>query len=87
MPATRLDYTIVKGWSVAAEEYDDFGELRGFLPRGQQSHQLYAVVDHDAGPISIEAGLGFGLTPGSDKLTAKLILSSDLNGDSGLFHR
>jgi len=86
-PSTRLDYTIAKGWSVAAEEYDDFGELRGFLPRDQQSHQLYAVVDHDAGPISIEAGLGFGLTPGSDKLMAKLILSSDLNGDSGLFHR
>ena len=55
------------------------------MPRDQQSHQLYAVVDHDAGPVSIEAGLGFGLTPGSDKLGAKLILSSDLNGENGFF--
>jgi len=72
---------------LVAEGCDHCGELRGFLPRDQQSHQLYAVVDHDAGPISIEAGLGFGLTPGSDKLMAKLILSSDLNGDSGMFRR
>ena len=72
---------------MATEEYDDFGELRGFLLRGQQLYQLYAVVDHNAGPISIEAGLGFDLAPGSDKLTAKLILYSDLNGYSGLLHR
>jgi len=85
-PATRLDYTVAPGWTIAAEEYDDFGELRGFLPMDQQSHQLYAVIDHDAGPVSIEAGLGFGLTPGSDKLTAKLILSSDLNGPNSLFN-
>jgi hypothetical protein len=84
-PATRLDFTVAKGWTLAAEEYDDFGELRGFMPAAQQSHQLYAVVDHDMGPVSIEAGLGFGLTPGSDGLTAKLILSSDLNGENGFF--
>ena len=84
-PATRLDFTPAKGWTLAAEEYDDFGELRGFMPAGQQSHQLYAVVDHDMGPVSIEAGLGFGLTQGSDGLTAKLILSSDLNGENGFF--
>ena len=39
------------------------------------------------GPVSVEGGAGFGLTPGTDKLTLKLILSSDLNGPEGLFTR
>jgi hypothetical protein len=86
-PATRLDVEIAKGWTVAAEEYDDFGELRGFLPADQQAHQLYAVVDHDVGPVAVEFGAGFGLTPGTDHLTLKLILSSDLNGPKGLLAR
>jgi hypothetical protein len=86
-PATRLDFEVAKGWTLAAEEYDDFGELRGFLPADQQSHQLFAVVDHDFGPVSVEFGAGFGLTPSTDKLTFKLILSSDLNGPNGFFTR
>ena len=84
-PATRLDYAVSKEWTLALEEYDDFGELRGFAPRDQQSHQLFAVVDHPMGKLQVEAGAGFGLTPGTDRLTLKLILSSDLNGPEGLF--
>ena len=84
-PATRLDYAVSKAWTVALEEYDDFGELRGFAPRDQQSHQLFAVVDHAFGKLQVEAGAGFGLTSATDKLTLKLILSSDLNGPEGLF--
>ena len=84
-PATRLDYAISKAWTVALEEYDDFGELRGFAPADQQSHQLFAVVDHAFGKVSVEAGAGVGLTSATDKLTLKLILSSDLNGPEGLF--
>jgi hypothetical protein len=64
---------------VALEEYDDFGPLRRFLPSSQQSHQLFAVVDYAGGPVSVETGLGFGMTPTSDNLVMKLILSSDLN--------
>jgi hypothetical protein len=85
-PATRLDYAITPQWTVALEEYDDFGELRGFMPSSQQSHQLFAVVDHAIGPVSVEAGAGFGLTSATDALTFKLILTSDLNGPEGLFH-
>jgi opacity protein-like surface antigen len=85
-PATRLDYAVTPQWTVALEEYDDFGELRGFMPAAQQSHQLFAVVDHAIGPVSVEAGAGFGLTSATDALTFKLILTSDLNGPDGLFH-
>ncbi|MES2253842.1 MAG: hypothetical protein V4559_02230 [Pseudomonadota bacterium] len=84
-PATRLDYTISKQWAVALEEYDDFGALRGFLPADQQSHQLFVVADFTGGPISVEGGIGFGLTKATDDLTLKLILASDLNGPDGLF--
>ena len=78
-PATRLAYRINAAWSVAAEEYDDFGPLRRFVPRAQQSHQLFAVVDHPLGKTEIEAGVGFGLTQGSDDLVLKLIVARDLN--------
>lgn len=84
-PATRLDYALDKQWTLALEEYDDFGQLRSFTAADQQYHQLFAVVDHPIGKLQVEAGAGFGLTPGSDKLTLKLILSSDLNGPEGIF--
>ena len=85
VPATRLDYRIDERWTVAVEEYADFGELRGFLPADQQSHQLWGVVDYSGDPISIEAGMGFGLTSASDKFAVKLMLISDLTGPHGLF--
>jgi hypothetical protein len=84
-PATRLDYTIDPNWAIALEEYDDFGELRGFLPASQQSHQLFAVFDHSIGSFSIEGGVGFGLTSATDHLTFKLILASDLTGENGIW--
>jgi len=46
----------------------------------QQWQQIWAVVDRKAEKwVSIEAGVGFGLTGGSDKVTLKLMLSRDLN--------
>ena len=41
-PATRIDYAFSRETRIALEEYDDFGELRGFMPSAQQSHQLHA---------------------------------------------
>ena len=85
VPASRLDYKIDDTWTVAAEEYDDFGQLRAFLPARDQFHQLWAVADFTGNPISIEAGVGFGLTPGTDNLALKLMFSSDLTGPHSLF--
>ncbi|HWY15639.1 MAG TPA: hypothetical protein VNX86_10930 [Rhizomicrobium sp.] len=78
-PATRLAYNFSKEWAVAAEEYDDFGPLRGFLPVSQQSHQLFAVADWSGEAVSVEGGIGFGLTSATDHVVLKLILSKDLN--------
>jgi len=79
VPATRVAYNVDQHWAIAGEEYDDFGPLHGFLPAGQQIHQLYAVVDHTGGLFDIEAGIGVGMTSASDRLTFKVILSRDLN--------
>ena len=86
-PATRLDYKINETWTVAAEEYDDFGDLHRFMPGSQQFHQLWAVADYTGDPISIEAGIGVGLTPATDDLAVKLMFMSDLTGPHGIFTR
>lgn len=78
-PATRVAYELSPKWSMAVEEYADAGPLRQFYPASEQSHQVYAVVDHRGKSLDIEAGVGFGLTGASDKLTLKLMLSRDLH--------
>jgi hypothetical protein len=78
-PATRVAYNINKRWAIAAEEYDDFGPLRGFYPPSRQQHQLFGVFDYGGKPWTIEGGIGFGLTSATDDLVLKLILSRDLN--------
>ncbi|HZC66794.1 MAG TPA: hypothetical protein VE545_09490 [Candidatus Dormibacteraeota bacterium] len=77
-PAVRLVYHREK-WAVGAEEYADYGPLRKILPVERQSQQLYGVFDWYGKTLNVEAGVGFGLTSASDKVTLKLILSRDLN--------
>ena len=78
-PGTRLAYNVNDKWAVALEEYADFGPLRDFAGASEQSHQFFAVVNHSTKFMDIEAGVGVGVTNGSDRLTFKLLLSKDLN--------
>ena len=78
-PSTRVAYNFQSGWALAVEEYADFGPVKDFHSPSEQAHQLYWVVDRTGKPFDFEAGIGVGLTSGSDKLTLKLILSRDLN--------
>jgi hypothetical protein len=78
-PSTRVAYNVSDALALAVEEYGDFGPLDGFLPSGEQAHQIFGVVDYGAHFMDIELGVGFGLTNGSDNTTVKLILSRDLN--------
>jgi hypothetical protein len=79
VPATRVAYNFNDKWAAAVEEYSDFGPLRQFQAIDQQFQEIWAVMDHNTKALNIEAGVGFGLTPGADKLTFKLMLSRDLN--------
>jgi hypothetical protein len=81
-PAGRVAYNLNDNWALALEEYDGFGELHDFVPLHQQFHEVWAVVDHASSKalgINVEAGVGVGVTAGSDRLTLKLMLSRNLN--------
>ena len=77
-PSARVAYNISKTWAVAAEVYSDYGVIKQFLPFEQQSQQLFGVVDYKSEDFNIEAGIGFGLTPASDRMVVKLMVSRDL---------
>lgn len=81
-PAGRVAYNLNDRWAIAVEEYDGFGPLRHFVRSDQQFHEVWAVMDHYSSRllgIDVEAGIGYGLTAGSDKITLKLMLSRNLN--------
>ncbi|MHB8813171.1 MAG: hypothetical protein ACYDAE_07875 [Steroidobacteraceae bacterium] len=77
-PAARLAWHWSKTWSTAAEEYADFGPVDHFYGPSTQQHQLFGVFDY-YGKVSIEGGLGFGMTPATDHRVVKLMFSWDLN--------
>ena len=81
-PGGRIAYNLNDNWALALEEYDGFGPLHDFVPGDQQFHEVWAVMDHASSKslgINVEAGVGVGLTAGSDKITLKLMLSRNLN--------
>jgi hypothetical protein len=77
-PSVRLAYNFSKTWAIAAEVYSDYGVVKHFLPFDQQSQQLFGVVDYRSEDFNVEAGVGFGLTPSSDRMVVKLMISRDL---------
>ena len=78
-PATRVAYNLSPTWAVAVEHYGELGQLRGFSPVSQQSHQIFGVFNHKTKFVDIEAGVGIGVTASSDKVTLKLLLSREKN--------
>ena len=78
-PSFRVAYNATDKLAIAIEDYADYGPLKKFNAYGDQSHQIYGVVDYTGGWMDVEIGAGVGLTKGSDKFTLKLILSKDLN--------
>lgn len=79
VPAGRIAYNFNERWALAAEEYDDFGTFHEFEKANEQFHEVWATMDHNGKVISIETGVGVGVTDGADKLTFKFMISRDLN--------
>lgn len=77
-PEMRLAYNYSPKWTFAAEHYADYGPVRQFATVSGQYHSLWAVVDHTSKILDVEAGIGFGLTAATDKVTLKLMLSRDI---------
>jgi hypothetical protein len=78
-PAARVAYNFTPQFALAAESYSDVGPLRAVLPTKRESHEVWGVFDRGTKIGNFEAGVGFGVTPASDKITLKLMFSRDLN--------
>jgi hypothetical protein len=77
-PAARFARNLGDNLSVGVEYYTDLGPLQNWSPFNEQQHNIYAVVDFKIGRFDVNAGVGYGLTPGSDRLMAKMIIGTDL---------
>jgi hypothetical protein len=74
-PAARLARKLGEDRFIGIEYYSGLGSPGNFQSYRQQSHQLFAVTDFKVGKIDVDLGIGYGLTPGSDRWVAKTILS------------
>jgi hypothetical protein len=74
-PAARLARKLGEDRFIGLEYYSGLGAPGNFPSFTQQSHQLYAVTDFKIGKIDVDFGIGYGLTPGSDRWIAKTILT------------
>jgi hypothetical protein len=78
-PAARLARKFGKNLSLGVEYYTGLGPIQDIVPFNEQQHNIYAVADFKIGRWDVNAGIGYGLTGGSDRVMAKLILGTDLN--------
>ena len=74
-PAARLARNLGEDRFIGLEYYSGLGAPGNFPSFTQQSHQLFAVTDFKVGKIDVDFGIGYGLTPGSDRWVAKTILT------------
>jgi hypothetical protein len=61
-----------------ASEPNGFGSAISWLSFNEQQHNIYAVVDFKVRRFDVNAGVGYGLTPGSDRLMYRMIIGTDL---------
>jgi hypothetical protein len=73
-PALRLARNLGDDRFIGVEYYSDFGKIGDFLPLREQNQQLYAVTDFKVHTVDVELGVGYGFTPGSDRLVVKAIV-------------
>lgn len=78
-PAARIARNFGRDFALGVEYYTELGPFQHFLPFNEQQHNIFGVVDFKVGRFDVNAGIGYGLTGGSDRLIAKLIIGTDLN--------
>jgi hypothetical protein len=73
-PAARLARKLGPDLFVGLEYYADFGEIGNFSKLADQQHTLFAVTDFKLGVFDVNFGVGYGLTPASDRFVVKTIV-------------
>jgi hypothetical protein len=70
-PAFKVARTVSNRTALGVEYYSDLGRLSHFLPRSEQEHTLFLVLDTPR----INFGIGRGLNAATDRWTVKGIIS------------
>ncbi len=79
-PAAKVSYNATPNVAIGLEYYGSLGRVTHFDRARDQQHQLFPVIDLDLGPRwEFNAGIGFGLTPSTDRLIVKMILGYRFN--------
>jgi hypothetical protein len=73
-PAARVARKLGQDLFVGLEYYADFGKIGDFAKLADQQHTLFAVTDFKLGVFDVDFGVGYGLTPASDRFVVKTIL-------------
>src|ERR1700694_3927340 len=73
-PAARVARKLGPDLFVGLEYYADFGEIGNFQKPADQQHTLFAVTDFKLGVFDVNLGIGYGLTPASDRFVVKTIV-------------
>ncbi|HVX74554.1 MAG TPA: hypothetical protein VHB49_00400 [Bradyrhizobium sp.] len=73
-PAARLARKFGEDLYAGFEYYADFGRIGDFGKLADQQHTLFAVTDFKLGVFDVDLGVGYGLTPASDRVVVKAIL-------------
>jgi len=73
-PAARVARKFGPDLYAGFEYYADFGKIGDFKPLLEQRHTLFAVTDFKLGVFGVNFGVGYGLTPASDRWVVKTII-------------
>jgi hypothetical protein len=72
-PAARVARKLGPDLFVGLEYYADFGKIGAFPKLADQQHTLFAVTDFKLGVFDVNFGIGYGMTPASDRFVIKTI--------------
>jgi hypothetical protein len=74
-PAVKAAFKWPNRVAIGFEYYANLGPFAGLLPLAQQEHYIYQVVDVlSIKNIELNLGFGTGLTDGSNRFVAKIIV-------------
>ncbi len=71
---TKVSYKTNGGYGVGFESYNELGPVKNLGRLNQQSQTLFAALDTEIGKVDLNAGIGRGLTPNSDRWLVKFII-------------
>jgi len=73
-PCARIARKFGEDLYAGFEYYADFGKIGDFPKLADQQHTLFAVTDFKLGVFDVNFGVGYGLTPQSDRWVVKTII-------------